>query len=118
MTLANAGHIPPYRNGAELGIPRDVPLGTTYEEHRVALTSSDRLTFVSDGIVEAMNAKRELFGFERTQQISNQPAAAIASAAQAFGQQDDITVLNVVLAPSKASQAGPAIIAASPPTPA
>lgn len=106
MTVANAGHIPPYRNGAELGIPGDVPLGilpdVKYEEHRVQLAVGDRLTFVSDGIVEAMNAKRELFGFERTQRISDQPAASVASAAQQFGQQDDITVLSVVFESAKA----------------
>jgi sigma-B regulation protein RsbU (phosphoserine phosphatase) len=36
-----------------------------------------------------------LFGFERSAALSIQSADAIASAAQAFGQDDDITVLTV-----------------------
>jgi serine phosphatase RsbU (regulator of sigma subunit) len=62
------------------------------------LTPGDRLTFVSDGVVEATNEKRELFGFARTQEISNQSAATIAETAQKFGQEDDITVVGVVRA--------------------
>ena len=34
-------------------------------------------------------------GFERVAAISTEPAEAIANAAQAFGQDDDITVLSV-----------------------
>ena len=55
----------------------------------------DHITFLTDGVVEAMNSANELFGFERAQQISGQPAASIAQQAQAFGQNDDITVLGV-----------------------
>jgi phosphoserine phosphatase RsbU/P len=61
----------------------------------VLLPLAERLTFVSDGVVEARNASGELFGFERTLAISNQPANAIAEAARQFGQEDDITVLSV-----------------------
>jgi hypothetical protein len=46
-----------------------------------------------DGVIEAQNAAGELFGFERTAAISTQSAEPIAHAAQAFGQEDDITVL-------------------------
>ena len=38
---------------------------------------------------------KELFGFDRTREISDQPATAIAHHAQNFGQEDDITVLGV-----------------------
>ncbi len=55
----------------------------------------DRLIFVSDGVIEPTNDKRELFGFERTQAISDQPAQTIAQAAKRFGQEDDISVLSV-----------------------
>jgi sigma-B regulation protein RsbU (phosphoserine phosphatase) len=54
-----------------------------------------RLTFYSDGVVEAQNQRSELFGFERAQRISTQPAAAIVEAAQKFGQADDITVVTI-----------------------
>ena len=50
-------------------------------------------------MVEAQNASGELFGFERTSAISTQPAAVIAQAARAFGQEDDITVLRIEFAP-------------------
>ena len=99
MTIANAGHIPPYRNGEELAVPGGLPLGVVetghYEETQFEIAAGDRLTFVSDGVVEATNENHELFGFERTQQISYQPAHAIAEAAKTFGQEDDISVLSV-----------------------
>ena len=43
---------------------------------------------------EAENAKRELFGFDRTREIRSQSAVAVA-AAQGWGQTDDITVVTV-----------------------
>jgi phosphoserine phosphatase RsbU/P len=110
MTLANAGNLPPYRNGQELDVESGLPLGITpdarYSETTFQLHPNDRLTFVSDGVVEATNDRRELFGFHRTQAISTQSASAIAEAAKQFGQYDDITVLTVTLTPSlKASLA-------------
>ena len=99
MTIANAGHLSPYRNGKEMAVASGLPLGiaadTSFEETHFKLAPGDRLTFISDGVVEATNGKRELFGFERAEEISNQPAAAIAEAAQQWGQDDDITVLTV-----------------------
>ena len=53
------------------------------------------LQFLSDGVVEAANINDELFGFERTREISGRPAAEIAAAAKAWGQNDDITVVTV-----------------------
>jgi hypothetical protein len=99
VTLANAGHIYPYRNGEELELPSGLPLGllaeSTYPETRVHFEPGDRLTFVSDGVVEARNAKGELFGFERTRALSTKAAVEISDAAKAFGQNDDITVVTV-----------------------
>jgi serine phosphatase RsbU (regulator of sigma subunit) len=110
MTLANAGNLSPYRNGQELDVESGLPLGITpdgsYSETTYQLHPDDRLTFVSDGVVEATNERRELFGFQRTQAISTQSASAIAEAAKQFGQNDDITVLTLTLTPSlKASLA-------------
>jgi len=100
MTIANAGNLAPYLNGKELAVASGLPLGIlaegSYEETRYQLATNDRLTFLSDGVVEATNEKRELFGFERTQQISNQAAAAIADTAKNFGQEDDISVVTVM----------------------
>jgi hypothetical protein len=104
VTLANAGHIYPYRNGEELEVPSGLPLGLianpAYPETRIQIVPGDRLTFVSDGVVEARNAKGELFGFDRTRQLSMQPADAISRAAQSFGQDDDITVVTIAMQPA------------------
>jgi hypothetical protein len=99
MTIANAGHLSPYLDGVEVPIMSGLPLGLTeeadYEEISVQAPSGSRLTFISDGVVEATNPAGELLGFERTQQLSRLSAAAIAQAAQDFGQEDDITVLTI-----------------------
>ena len=108
LTLANAGHIPPYRNGeevfAESGLPLGLVRGMTYGEVRYQLKAEDRLTFVSDGVIEATNREKELFGFDRTRAISTRPAYHIAEAARSFGQEDDITVLTVSRAAMPAFQ--------------
>ena len=99
-TIANAGHLPPYRNGAEIGVEPGLPLGidagADYIETQFAVHESDRLTLLSDGVVEARSTAGELFGFERTRAMSGRSAEAIAEAAQRFGQEDDITVLTIV----------------------
>jgi hypothetical protein len=101
-TAANAGHIPPYHNGEELACENNLPLGlvaeAVYCEFTFQTGDGDRITLLTDGVVEAANSKRELFGFERAEQIINNPAAAIAEAAQQWGQEDDITVLSVIRA--------------------
>jgi sigma-B regulation protein RsbU (phosphoserine phosphatase) len=99
VTLANAGHLPPYRNGEELLLEPDLPLGIVpeerYAEHTLQLEPGDQLTLLSDGVVEARDARGALFGFERTREISAQSAAAIAEAALRYGQADDITVVTL-----------------------
>lgn len=99
MHIANAGHLPPYLNGQELDLDGSLPLGAANvidpSSRIVTLQPGDRLTFLTDGVVEATNSVNELFGFERARSISDHPAAAIAQQAQAFGQNDDITVLRI-----------------------
>jgi hypothetical protein len=99
MRLANAGHLPPYLNGKELGLEGSLPLGVIGETEpsvqTFTLQSGDHLTFLTDGVVEAMNPANQLFGFDRTRDISGQSAAAIVEQAQTFGQEDDITVLGI-----------------------
>ena len=98
-TAANAGHIPPYRNGEELACENNLPLGlaaeATYCEFTFQASHDDKLTLLTDGVVEARNHSGELFGFERTATLASRTAEFIAEAAQAFGQEDDITVLTV-----------------------
>jgi sigma-B regulation protein RsbU (phosphoserine phosphatase) len=103
VTIANAGHLPPYKNGKELTLEAALPLGMVpelvYPETRFQFSPGDTLTLLSDGVVEARDRKGELFGFERTQAVSSISASAIAAAAQQFGQEDDITVLTIRLNP-------------------
>jgi hypothetical protein len=107
LTIANAGHLSPYRDGRELELPPGLPLGVIadvqYEQTTFQLNQADRLVFLSDGVVEATNSEGELFGFERTQQVSHEPARYIAQTAKRFGQTDDITVVSVYVA-SRAAQ--------------
>jgi phosphoserine phosphatase RsbU/P len=103
MTISNAGHLAPYLDGVEVNLANGLPLGISstadYTEQAVELPEAARLTFVSDGVVEATNAQHQLLGFDRTQELSVLPAAAIAQAAQSYGQSDDITVVTIQLAP-------------------
>lgn len=104
LTLANAGHVAPYRNGEEVPLDSGLPLGitadTTYPESTLRLAPNDRLTFLSDGVVEATSPTAELFGFDRTRDISSRSAEEIAQVAQKFGQEDDITVLTLTFTPA------------------
>ena len=99
VTFANAGHLAPFVNGAEVtvesGLPLGVVAGVEYPETQLGMAPRDQVTLLSDGVVEAENAQRELFGFERTRQISGQSAGEIAAVAKAWGQNDDITVVTV-----------------------
>ncbi len=102
VRIANAGHMPPYLNGKELDLEGSLPLGikdeTEYRMQTFTLRHGDRLMFMTDGVVEATNLAKELFGFDRTRAISSQRVAAIVEQAQTFGQEDDITVLAVEFA--------------------
>lgn len=61
------------------------------------LEPDDTLMLMSDGVAEAQDQHKQLFGFERIGEMLKRPisAAALASAAQSFGQEDDILVLRV-----------------------
>ena len=101
VELANAGQLPPYLNGNEMQIEGALPLGMLpgmdFPVTSFQLEPGDSLMIMSDGVVEAQNAYGELFGFERIEQmLRNQTTTAeIATAAQTFGQTDDILVLRV-----------------------
>jgi hypothetical protein len=103
--LANAGQLPPYINGKELALDGALPLGAlpdiAFPVTRIQLREGESMLLVSDGVVEARNPAGELFGFERTRSISTHTADQIADAAKQFGQEDDITVLTLTLAPAE-----------------
>jgi serine phosphatase RsbU (regulator of sigma subunit) len=104
VTLANAGHLPPYLNGEPVAMEGALPLGMMPEAIFPVLcfqmAEGDRLVLISDGIVEATDAEGRLFGFERVHHLlcAAVSAAELAGAAQSFGQQDDISVISVTRA--------------------
>jgi serine phosphatase RsbU (regulator of sigma subunit) len=107
-TLVNAGHLPPYLNGKELPVEGALPLGTIpglqFPVSQFTVAPSDSLLLMTDGVAEAQNSKGQLFGFDRIAELLRTGAngAALATAAQAHGQQDDITVLTLTRQPTAA----------------
>jgi phosphoserine phosphatase RsbU/P len=107
-TIANAGHLSPYRDGKEIALPPGLPLGIAdgiqYSEANLQLAPGDTLTMLTDGVVEAQSPAGELFGFDRTAALSGQDANQIAHAAKQFGQEDDITVLSLTYSPAETAK--------------
>jgi serine phosphatase RsbU (regulator of sigma subunit) len=104
VMLANAGHMAPYLNGEPLPMEGALPLGmiegAELSQMRFQLMPGDKLMLLSDGVAEAADADGKLFGFERVHELLQKPVTAeeVARAAQAFGQQDDISVIAVTRA--------------------
>jgi hypothetical protein len=101
VELANAGQLPPYLNGVEMQIEGALPLGILtgmdFPVTSFKLEPGDSLIIMSDGVAEAQNEEGELFGFNRIEEMLRGPATTddIATAAQKFGQTDDILVLRL-----------------------
>jgi hypothetical protein len=99
--IASAGHPAPFLNRNELEMEGSLPLGmiptVVYPEAKLNLREGDHIAMYTDGLLEARNAKGEIFSFERLNALfSTRPGAAAASGvAVQFGQEDDITVLTV-----------------------
>jgi len=116
LSLCSAGQTQPIRlsfETAEAGMVETegdkFPLGilddVNYEETKLQLAPGDQVVFYTDGIVEAMNEKEEMFGFERLLEIiQNSPSQSaesflnmITSQVQEFcgsaEQHDDLTVI-------------------------
>ncbi len=76
LHYANAGHDLPYRRYSggvsELratGMPLGLMPGMHYEENEATLASGDNVLFYTDGLVEAHNAKRDMFGFPHLMEL-------------------------------------------------
>ncbi|GMO56213.1 MAG: hypothetical protein Ta2A_01210 [Treponemataceae bacterium] len=78
LTFANAGHNPPARKTAngkieffdmKKGLVLAAADDTIFEQQQVALCSDDVLFFYTDGITEANNAAREMFGNDRLTEL-------------------------------------------------
>jgi serine phosphatase RsbU (regulator of sigma subunit)/anti-sigma regulatory factor (Ser/Thr protein kinase) len=84
LRYANAGHDLPYcrtATGVEemraTGMPLGLMPGMTYEEREVTLGPNDSILFYSDGLVEAHNPQKEMFGFPRLRGLmGNHPGGA------------------------------------------
>jgi serine phosphatase RsbU (regulator of sigma subunit) len=117
LTLANAGHMTPYLNGEPVTMEGALPLGmieaAEFSVMSLQLHEDDKLILISDGIAEATDTEGHLFGFERVHDLLRTACSAseIATTAQRFGQEDDISVISItrtaVLEPSLAC--GPSI---------
>jgi serine phosphatase RsbU (regulator of sigma subunit) len=71
-TVANAGLVAPllWRDGRlcyveSFGLPLGALHTASYSQQTVSLRGGDCLLLISDGVVEAMNSRQELWGFER-----------------------------------------------------
>jgi serine phosphatase RsbU (regulator of sigma subunit) len=77
LRYANAGHDVPYlhrgRGEAEELRARGMPLGLmpgmSYEEKEIELDVGEGVFFYSDGLVEAHDPQREMFGFPRLRRL-------------------------------------------------
>jgi serine phosphatase RsbU (regulator of sigma subunit) len=74
LRYANAGHDLPYLRHAKgvselraTGMPLGLMPGMGYEEKEATLEAGDGVLFYSDGLVEAHDPQREMFGFPRLQ---------------------------------------------------
>ena len=117
LRFANAGHDLPYRRrtsssgGAEelraTGMPLGLLPGMSYEEKEIVLERGDSVLFYSDGLVEAHDPQRDMFGFPRLQGLvgahrSDGPAMVnflLSELARFTGdeweQEDDITLVTL-----------------------
>jgi serine phosphatase RsbU (regulator of sigma subunit)/anti-sigma regulatory factor (Ser/Thr protein kinase) len=76
LHYANAGHDVPYHYTADgvaelraTGMPLGLMPGMRYEEKETTLALEDYILLYSDGLVEAHNPQREMFGFPRLQEL-------------------------------------------------
>ena len=74
LTLCSAGHLPALirkadgsvaKTAAASGAPLGMVPGMRFAEESVQLGRGDTVVLYTDGIVEAMNAREELYGYER-----------------------------------------------------
>ena len=80
LTLCNAGQTQPIHFCAKTGetkllgsqgdtFPLGIMADADYQETELQLAQGDRLLIYTDGVVEAMNAKEEIFGFRRLMDV-------------------------------------------------
>jgi serine phosphatase RsbU (regulator of sigma subunit) len=116
LRYANAGHDLPYRRragrseGADELRARGMPLGLMpgmgYEEKEIVLERGESVLFYSDGLVEAHDPQREMFGFprlralvaehsEKTSLLDFLMEELYSFVGEGWEQEDDITLLSL-----------------------
>ncbi len=113
LVYANAGQDLPYRRSttsiSELwatGMPLGMLPGTRYEECEIILAPGDDILFYSDGLVEAHNPEREMFGLPRLKKLLEEhsdEASLIdlllsnlkSFTREGWQQEDDVTILTL-----------------------
>ncbi len=113
LQYANAGHNLPYRRGDDgvtelhaTGMPLGIMSRMVYEEKETILAAGESVLFYSDGLVEAHNLRRDMFGCPRLGKlIAQHPGDAtlidfllgeLADFAGAdWAQEDDVTLVTL-----------------------
>ena len=118
--LFNAGHLPPYKisgdtgeifkirnHGITLGAVDNMVNGNSNPEVTIEFFKNDKLLFYTDGVNEAMNHKKEEYGFENIEKIiqkysDRKPTEIIdflcgdiKSFINETSQRDDLTILTI-----------------------
>src|SRR5215211_3286078 len=114
LSYANAGHDLPYLwhggDAEELrarGMPLGLMPGMSYEEGEISLIEGNCVLFYSDGLVEAHDPKREMFGFPRLRALVAQHGEErtlgnllleelYSFVGEGWEQEDDITLLTLL----------------------
>ena len=113
MNYANAGHDLPYLwHGGDCeelrarGMPLGLMAGMSYEQKEIELDAGEGVLFYSDGLVEAHDAKGEMFGFPRLRNLiaEHDDKRALGDflmedlysfVGEGWEQEDDITLLTL-----------------------
>lgn len=128
LRYANAGHNLPYRSlpddgaVAELratGMPLGLMPAMVYEERETTIVPDECLVFYSDGLVEAHNPRREMFGSQRLRDLLGNCAGEcpvliqhLLAEMEAFTgrgseQEDDVTLVTLQRAGAPEAAPGP-----------
>jgi serine phosphatase RsbU (regulator of sigma subunit) len=115
LAYANAGHDLPYlrRRGGDCeelrarGTPLGLMPGMSYEEKEIVLQEGDSALLYTDGLVEAHDPQREMFGFPRLQALMSEHGKEerlleealleelYSFVGEGWEQEDDITLLTL-----------------------
>ena len=108
LRYCNAGHKAPLVNAVPLPVDKNLPVGAmpdwTFTQQETTLAPGTTLFLYTDGLDEAENAQRKMFGKERIKEVlkstSLEPQALISQMTQAVAhfvgdteQSDDLTML-------------------------